>query len=165
MTVAVMTNKEWAALTRALERPEWLEDERFRTPALRDQNIDARLQMTQDVLKSRTTEEWLERLEAGGVPCAPVLTRNQVTAHPQVLAGKILMESDHPVVGRIRQTRPAARFSETPPGLRLGAPRLGQHNAEVLGELGLSPRDVAALQDRGIVGVGSDPAGQIDLTP
>ena len=45
MTVAVMTNKEWAALTRALGRPEWLEDPRFTTPALRDQNIDARLQM------------------------------------------------------------------------------------------------------------------------
>ena len=44
--------------------PEWLEDPRFTTPALRDQNIDARLQMTQDVLKTRTTEEWLERLEA-----------------------------------------------------------------------------------------------------
>ena len=54
-----MTNKEWAALTRALQRPDWLEDERFATPAARDQNIDARLQMTQDVLKTRTTEEWL----------------------------------------------------------------------------------------------------------
>ncbi len=54
MTVAVMTNKEWAALTRALGRPEWLEDKRFTTPALRDANIDARLQMIQDVLKTRT---------------------------------------------------------------------------------------------------------------
>ena len=90
MTVAVMGNKEWTALTRALERPEWLDDARFKTPALRDQNIDDRLQMTQDVLKSRTTEEWLERLEAEGVPCAPVLTRDQVIAHPQVLASNIL---------------------------------------------------------------------------
>ena len=84
MTAAVMTNKEWAALTRALGHPEWLEDPRFTTPALRDQNIDARLQMTQDVLKTRTTEEWLERLEAEQVPCAPVLTRDQVIAHPQI---------------------------------------------------------------------------------
>jgi crotonobetainyl-CoA:carnitine CoA-transferase CaiB-like acyl-CoA transferase len=86
MTSAVMTNKEWAALTRALGHPEWLEDPRFTTPALRDQNIDARLQMTQDVLKTLTTEEWLERLEAEQVPCAPVLTRDQVIAHPQIAA-------------------------------------------------------------------------------
>jgi crotonobetainyl-CoA:carnitine CoA-transferase CaiB-like acyl-CoA transferase len=132
MTVAVMTNKEWAALTRALDRPEWLEDRRFGTPALRDQNIDQRLAMTQDVLRSRTTEEWLTRLEAEGVPCAPVLTREQVIAHPQVLASGILMESDHAAVGRIRQTRAAARFSETPTTLRFGAPRLGEHNAEIL---------------------------------
>ena len=57
MTAAVMTNKEWAALTRALGRPEWLEDPRFKTTALRDENIDARLQMIQDALKTRTTEE------------------------------------------------------------------------------------------------------------
>jgi crotonobetainyl-CoA:carnitine CoA-transferase CaiB-like acyl-CoA transferase len=159
MTVAVMTNKEWAALTRALDRPEWLEDERFKTPSLRDQNIDRRLQMTQDVLKSRTTEEWLERLEAEGVPCAPVLTRDQVIAHPQVLASGILMESEHPVVGAIRQTRSAARFSETPTELRRGAPRLGEHNEEVLGELGLSRQDIDALRARGVIGAaGSDPA-------
>jgi len=85
MTVAVMTNKEWAALTAALERPQWLEDARFQTPALRDQNIDARLEMTQDVLKTRSTAEWLQRLEAAGVPCAPVLTREQVITHPRSL--------------------------------------------------------------------------------
>jgi len=71
MTAAVMTNKEWAALTRALGRSEWREDPRFTTPALRDSNIDVRLQLTQDVLKTRTTEEWLGRLESEGVPCAP----------------------------------------------------------------------------------------------
>jgi crotonobetainyl-CoA:carnitine CoA-transferase CaiB-like acyl-CoA transferase len=152
MTVAVMTNKEWAALARALNRPEWLDDPRFKTPALRDQNIDARLQMTQDVLKTCTTEEWLERLEVEGVPCAPVLTRDQVIRHPQVLASGILMESEHPAVGHIRQTRPAARFSETSPELRRGAPRLGEHSAEVLAELGLSRNEIDALRTRGIVG-------------
>ena len=151
MTAAVMTNKEWAALTRALQRPDWLEDPRFTTTALRDQNIDARLQMTQDVLKTRTTEEWLERLEAEQVPCAPVLTRDQVIAHAQIQASGILLESDHPVAGRLRQTRTAARF-ETPTVVRHGAPRLGQHSGEVLTELGLSADDIAGLRRQGVVG-------------
>ena len=152
MTVAVMGNKEWTALTRALERPEWLDDARFKTPALRDQNIDDRLQMTQDVLKSRTTEDWLARLEAEGVPCAPVLTRDQVIRHPQVLASNILQETDHPVVGRLRQTRPAARFAKTPPQYRRGAPLLGEHTGEILGELWLSRQDIDALHTRGVIG-------------
>lgn len=152
MTIAVMSNKEWVALTRALDRPQWLDDPRFKTPALRDQNIDDRLQMTQDVVKTRTTEEWLERLESEGVPCAPVLTRDQVIAHPQVLASKILQETDHPVVGRLRQTRPAARFAETPPEYRRGAPLLGEHSTEILGELGLSSQDIAALRARNVIG-------------
>ena len=151
MTAAVMTNKEWAALTRALGRPEWLEDSRFTTTALRDQNIDARLQMTQGVLKTRTTEEWLERLEAEQVPCAPVLTRDQVIAHPQIAASGILLESDHPTAGRLRQTRTAARFA-TPTVVRHGAPRLGEHSAEVLAELGLSADDIADLRREGVVG-------------
>ncbi|HJU32637.1 MAG TPA: CoA transferase [Hyphomicrobiaceae bacterium] len=151
MTAAVMTNKEWAALTRALGRPEWLDDPRFTTPALRDQNIDARLQMTQDVLKTRTTREWLERLEAEQVPCAPVLTRDQVIAHPQIAATGILLESDHPEAGRLRQTRTAARF-DTPTIIRHGAPRLGQHTAEVLGELGLSDAEIADLRDHRVTG-------------
>jgi crotonobetainyl-CoA:carnitine CoA-transferase CaiB-like acyl-CoA transferase len=151
MTVAVMTNKEWAALTRALECPQWLEDARFQTPALRDQNIDARLEMTQDVLKTRTTEEWLERLEAAGVPCAPVLTREQVIAHPQVIASGILVESEHPTAGRLRQTRAAARF-EAPMLVRRGAPRLGEHSQEILRELGLAEEAIAALRQERIIG-------------
>jgi crotonobetainyl-CoA:carnitine CoA-transferase CaiB-like acyl-CoA transferase len=152
MTVAVMSDKEWGALTRALERPEWLDDPRFKTPALRDQNIDDRLQLTQDVLKTRTTEEWLRRLEAEGVPCAPVLTRDEVIRHPQVLASGILTETEHPVVGRLRQTRPAARFARTPPEFRRGAPLLGEHTGEVLGELGLSRQEIDDLQARNVIG-------------
>jgi crotonobetainyl-CoA:carnitine CoA-transferase CaiB-like acyl-CoA transferase len=150
MTVAVMTNKEWAALTRALERPDWLQDGRFSTPALRDQNIDTRLQMTQDVLRTRTTEEWLQRLEAAGVPCAPVLTREQVIKHPQIIASGILLESEHPSAGRLRQTRAAARFA-TPTVIRRGAPRLGEHSQEILAELGLTETAIAALRGERII--------------
>ncbi len=138
MTVAVMSDKEWANLARAFERPEWLEDARFKTPALRDQNINERLALIQEVLKTRTTGEWMARLEAADVPCAPALTRDEVIKHPQVLASEILMESDHPIAGRLRQTRAAARYSATPTELRRGAPRLGEHGDEILRELGLS---------------------------
>jgi crotonobetainyl-CoA:carnitine CoA-transferase CaiB-like acyl-CoA transferase len=146
ITAAALTDRQWNGLAHALERPEWLEDERFNTPALRQKNIDARLQLTQEALITRPTAEWLDRLTRVGVPCAPVLTRNQVIRHPQVQEMGIVVETKHPAAGRLRQSRPAARFSRTPPGIRHGAPELGEHTQEVLAELGYSAAEIAALR-------------------
>lgn len=152
MSVAVMTDAQWQALTRALERPEWLEDPRFLSTALRDENINDRLSMTQDVLRTRSTAEWMARLEHEGVPCVPVLTRSEMIAHPQVVANGSVIELEHPEAGPLRQARPAARFDVTPPEMRRGAPRLGEHTDEVLGENGFSGEEVAALRAEAIVG-------------
>ena len=152
MSVAVMGDHEWTALSRAVDRPEWLEDPRFATPELRDHNIDDRLSLIQDVLADRTTAEWLERLEAAGVPCAPVLARSQLMAHPQIAASDIIVETDHPDAGRLRQARPAARFAATPSAIRRGAPQLGEHSEEILAEIGLTTAEIKALSAAGVVG-------------
>ena len=152
MSVAVMSDEQWAALTRVLDRPEWLDDPRFATMASRDLNIDDRLSLTQTVLTTRTTAEWIERLEAEGVPCAPVLTRTEVVDHPQTVANQSVIEVEHPVAGRLRQARPAARFEGTPVEMRRGAPLLGQDTDEVLSECGLSPADIVDLRGTGVIG-------------
>ncbi|MBK6659644.1 MAG: CoA transferase [Proteobacteria bacterium] len=151
ISVAVMSDKEWRALTRALDTPEWLDDPRFATPALRDRNIDARLALIQERLRSHGAEYWLARLEAEGVPCAPVLTRNQMIQHPQVLANDLLQVYEHPQAGALRQARPAARFSVTPGDIRRGAPRLGEDTQALLEELGVTTDERAALAQAGVV--------------
>jgi crotonobetainyl-CoA:carnitine CoA-transferase CaiB-like acyl-CoA transferase len=150
ISAAVQTDREWVALTRALDRPEWLDDPRFRTPALRHRHINERLAMTQEVLRSRPAAEWLERLTAEGVPCAPVLTRERMIQHPQVRANGIVVETEHHAAGRLRQARPAARFSATPAAIRRGGPALGEHTHEILAELGYSDAEIAALRAEGI---------------
>jgi crotonobetainyl-CoA:carnitine CoA-transferase CaiB-like acyl-CoA transferase len=75
-----------------------------------------------------------------------------VIEHPQVMASEILLEYDHPVAGRLRQTRTAARFEGTPPELPQGAPRLGEHNTQILIELGLSEDEIIELRECGAIG-------------
>jgi crotonobetainyl-CoA:carnitine CoA-transferase CaiB-like acyl-CoA transferase len=148
ISAAVQTNKEWLALTRALDKPAWLDDPRFTTPALRQKNINDRLTMTQEILKTRPAAEWLELLTREGVPCAPVLTRSAMIHDPQVQANGIVVETEHPDAGLLRQTRPAAQFSVTPATIRSGGPMLGQDTETILAELGYSATEIAALQTK-----------------
>ena len=158
ISVAVMTDTQWEGFCRAVEHPEWLADERFKTPAGRDRYADERLELIQSALIGKSAEEWLSILDAAGVPCAPVLKRAEVVEHPQVRASGIVMETDHPHAGRLRQARNAARFERTPAEVRRGAPHLGEHTVEVLRELDYSEADIAELLDSGTVSVPGDPA-------
>lgn len=151
ISVAVQSNKEWAALSRAFGKPGWIDDPRFASAALRGKNIDERLEMTQAVLRSDTAENWMKRLEAEDVPCAPVLTRKEVIRHPQIAANDSLTEHEHPVVGPLRQAKPAPRFGATPTSLRHPPPALGQHSREVLLELGLTDTEIDAMSADGVI--------------
>ena len=95
--------------------------------------------MTAEVLAGRPSAEWLARLDAEGVPCAPVLERAEVFEQEQIKINETIAELDHPVAGRIRQPRPAARFDQTPAGIQRHAPTLGQHTDELLRELDMDP--------------------------
>jgi crotonobetainyl-CoA:carnitine CoA-transferase CaiB-like acyl-CoA transferase len=145
ISAAVQTNREWLALTRALDKPDWLDDPRFKTPELRQRHINERLVLIQEALRTRSAEEWLDRLTREGVPCAPVLTRTAMLSNPQVVANGIVVETEHAVAGGLRQARPAARFSGTPATLRRGGPALGEHTAEVLAALGYSAAEIEAV--------------------
>ena len=151
ISVAVMSDREWRALCRALETLEWLDDPRFATPALRDHNIDARLALIQERLLTQPAATWLARLEAEGVPCAPVLTRNEMIHHPQVAANDLVQLYEHPQAGTLRQARPPARFSQTPSEIRRGAPRLGEDTEAILAELGVTAERREELARDGVV--------------
>ncbi|WP_248005132.1 CaiB/BaiF CoA transferase family protein [Nocardia farcinica] len=156
ITVATNTNGEWVSMCEALGHPEWIDDARFATPAGRKENINARLELIQSVLITKTTEEWMKALDDHDVPAAPVLKRSEVIVHPQVQASETLIEYHHDVAGTIRQTRVPARFLGTPTEIPRGAPRLGEHNAEILAEAGFDAGDIAALAASRVIGSEQD---------
>ncbi len=151
MTAGTISDGEWAAFARVVGHPEWIDDPRFKTANDRIVNWDERLELMGNVLKTATTEEWVERLDAAQVPCAPILKREDLLTDPQLAANELIVESEHPHIGRIRQTRPAARFERTPAEIRRHAPKLGEHTDEVLREVGLEPAEIAELRETGAV--------------
>ncbi len=151
ITCGAVSDSEWKGMCAALEQPHWLDDERFNTPMGRVANAKERIDSMGDVLKSRTSADWLERLDANDVPCAPVLTRPEILENEQIKANKLISQYEHPGLGQIRQPRPGAKFSRSEIRKEPIAPGLGQHSQEILRDLGLSEAEIKQLVDQGIV--------------
>ena len=152
ISVSVMSDEHWRGLCEAVGHPEWLEDDRFKTAAGRDRYANDRLELTQEALLEKNADEWLEILDSAGVPCAPVLKRHEMIHHPQVEASGIVVETEHPHVGRLRQARNAARFDATPTEIRLGAPHHGEHTRAIMSELGFNTTEIDDLISAGVIG-------------
>ena len=150
MIVGTVAHREWVAFCQAVERPDLLEDERFSSTAGLVAHAEARLSLMAEILATRGTEEWLERLDAADVPCAPVLTRDALPSHPQIVENGLVVESTHPIAGRMREARPPERLDGTPSALRRPAPGLGEHSAEVLAEVGYTAAEIAELMEAGV---------------
>ncbi|MEP3232286.1 MAG: CoA transferase [Hyphomicrobiales bacterium] len=139
VSIAVMQDKQWQGFTKAVNRPDLLEDERFATPELRELNKDARLNAIQDAVVGFASADLIAALDAENVPNGPVLSRTQMRSHPQVEANGIVVETLHPTAGMLRQAKHPANFSKTPASIRRPAPALGEHTDEILAEFGIEP--------------------------
>lgn len=100
---------------------------------------------------NRTTDEWVELFDAAGVPCGPVRLTAELFDDPQVVADELLVELDHPIMGPVKMANSPLKMSGGETGSRLPSPALGQHTRELLGELGYTAGEIAALEASGAV--------------
>ena len=140
----------WQRCAAALGHPEWGEDPRFATNAGRVQNRAALEAAMEDVFATGTTEHWVAVLEAAGVPCGPVYNYRQMFADPQVEHRRLVQYASDPELGKVAHIRTPIKIGEAI-RVRTVAPKLGQHNAEIFGRLGVGEADLAALREQGVV--------------
>lgn len=149
--LVVMCAKEkfYQNLVRILGAPELADDPRFRTSADRMENREVLVPMLKDLTRKETTATWLERL-TGEVPCAPVNSVEEAFRDPQVDADGMVIDLPHPDFGRVRMAAGAIKVSDHEQDHRRG-PALGEDTVKVLGEIGVSPEDLAVLAEEGVV--------------
>ena len=139
-------------LARAMGREDLLADPRFTTLALRAEHGDVINAIVADWCRSRTAAEIADILVRHDVPFGVAYSAADIFADPHIAAREDLVAVDDPVIGPVRMQGVYPRFSRTPGAIRGGAPRLGEHNADVYGELlGLSVDDLRALERDGVI--------------
>jgi formyl-CoA transferase len=127
-------------------------DARFATNGKRVENRAELTRLLDEVMRKRTTREWVDALEAAGVPNGPINNIAQVFEEPQAVARGLRFELPHATAGRVALTRSPMRFSATPLEHRLPPPLLGEHTAQVLGALlGKSEAEVSRLRAEGVL--------------
>lgn len=142
------------ALYRALDHPEWAEDERFATmqAIANPENFEALGVLLADAFAALPAAEVLDRLIAADVPCGPILDADEAIADPQIVHNETLQTWQHPLAGNVRQPRPAARFEKTPASIAASASLRGADNEAILAELGRTSEQIAALAEAGVIG-------------
>ena len=150
--VAAFTQRMWQGVCTAIDKPEWADDARFANPNLRAANRATLIPMLAEVFATRPVEEWVALLSAQGVPCTSVNSIDKVVKDEQVAARDMIVAIEHPTAGTIRMAGLPVKLSDTPGSIRRHAPLLGEHTAEVLGQLGLSSERIRELLAQGVIG-------------
>jgi len=143
---------QWQGLKRAMGNPAWSEVEMFDDMFVRGQNADVLYPLIEEWSREHTKQEIMDRCQENGCPTTMVLTVDEVAEHPHLLERGYLVDVTHPQMGVVRDLGAPIRLSRSPGGPSVGAPLLGHHNAEVLGELlGLSDGELDRLRADGVL--------------
>ncbi|MGX9981435.1 CaiB/BaiF CoA transferase family protein [Methylobacterium fujisawaense] len=151
ITIGAANQTNWLRLLKAIGAEALADDPRFAVNRDRMINRQDLAGTLAPIFRAHSSAEWLARLEAGGVPAGPVLDVNAMHRDPQALAREMVVEVEHPRVGRMKTLGLPVKFSETPGRVHGPAPLLGEHSRAILAEAGYASAEIDALIARGVV--------------
>ncbi|MEL7029442.1 MAG: CoA transferase [Pseudomonadota bacterium] len=168
--VGAANQANWLRLVDAIDAPELAKDPRFIDNPSRVKNLDVLVEVLTAIFVQKPKAEWMARLDEAGVPTGPINDVSEMLADPQLQARGMVAEVDHATLGRVKTLGFPVRFSETPASIRSGAPVLGEHTRQILGELGYDDAQIDGLAAEGAivaplnVSDKNDEASEEDLT-
>ena len=151
LVIAAQVDDAWKRLAHLVGGDDMAADGRFATPEGRAANYAEATRMVETWTKRRTVKECLAALDAAEVPCSAVQTIDQVLADPQIRARDMIIEQEHPVLGKVTLPNLPFRFSDCDTTPKMPAPLLGQHNRAIAASLGYSEADIDAMTRDGVL--------------
>jgi len=146
ITVGAANDRTFAKLASLLGHAEWLTDRRFATDVERVRHREVLAAAIEEVTCVDTRASWMERFAAAGIPSGPINDYAQVFADPHVTARDMVVEVEHPALGRLRSLGTPLKMSETPLDPRRRAPCLGEHTDEVLRHAGIGDQELHEMR-------------------
>jgi len=150
--VAVGTQRLWERFCAVLGITDTLmSDPRFVTNTDRLAHRGELVKLLQNILAQREADYWLEALREAQIPSGPINSVPETLSHAQLLERGFIVELDHPLAGLVKSLANPVRFSETPVSYRLPPPRLGEHKATILSELGFTAEEISTFAEGGVI--------------
>jgi crotonobetainyl-CoA:carnitine CoA-transferase CaiB-like acyl-CoA transferase len=146
LCLLVYNDKQWKGFFEAIGRgDEFATDPRFSNQTARAQRYDEIYGLVADVLRAKTTAQWIEIFRRHDLPCAPLNDLDRLRNDPHLQAVGFFKSSDHPSEGKVCYLGVPSRWSRSQPGIHRDAPRLGQHSIEILRETGIPEAEIKSL--------------------
>lgn len=139
------TDKQWASFWELAGKPEYLNDVRFSTMSSRTEHIDALYAIAAQIIATNSSDYWLQKLTLIEIPCGPINTFDDLFSDSHLRAIDFFRQSEHPTEGCLNVMDVGVKFNRQSLPIRQHQPNLGQHNQEVLRELGYKEQDISAL--------------------
>jgi crotonobetainyl-CoA:carnitine CoA-transferase CaiB-like acyl-CoA transferase len=151
LVVGAANQNTWLKFVEAIDAGELAADPRFETSNMRMTNLDVLVETLTEILSHRTTAEWLEKLEAAGVPAGPVYDVKEMSEDPHTIARGMIAKVPAATGGEHSVIAHPVKYSATPTSIRRGAPLIGEHSREVLAEFGFEATEIEGLIASGAI--------------
>ena len=151
LCVLVYNHRQWTRFFDAIGRPEMMDDPRFATHANRAVHIGEIYDLLAEILKQRTSAEWMDLLEKADIPFARMSSVDDLLSDTHLQSSGFFVEEAHPTEGALYAMRTPTDWSQSAPEPVAPAPRLGEHSGDVLTELGYSSEEISRLKEAGII--------------